>query len=533
MAGSTKSSLPFGRFLPAVFWLTLYSLVVFFFRGAFGIPFFADDYSFLQLADPARVQSLSDVLAFFAPGKEHFYRPLSTELFYYLIQLTPWPATVGHGAVFGVYAAGLVLMFSVARRLFSMVASSRKLLSDAGALLFAGIMTCLYAVSFTHVFQLYWLATFQEVLMFTTLLASLLFFLRERYAWALIWYIAALLSKETALMYPVVLAALVVLVPGLRQGGQFRQRLLHTGFMVLCAVVAYTLYESGIQTNAETQTEYQLQFSPSLAVNNLVWYSLWSLGVPQNLSDYMTSLFAAPLPRFWEFMKNPAFRWYLYLLGAYWITFIIACGYLGVRSLTLIKKLNKQVNKTWQSVIHSAITPLCIAGTIFTVFLAPFLFIVHRWMVRLTMPLIGVILVQAIVFLLLWSWSRSGTLGRVLFVALAVLFGAWNYLGIQVHEEISTYRLEAALVVQLEQYFTEHEEEIRAADVLVFEEPSQTQGLSSWFGSEKIKGTLSDQAFLQYYIPGAELSVKYGVDVQQGTIHTVPTEAIIEAALKR
>lgn len=105
-----------------------------FFHGAFGISFFADDFQFLNL-------SKDFSFSWFLPGKDYFYRPLSTEVFYFTIQLLPNPALAGHVFTFFVFALGVVFLFKTVR----LVTSSP---------IFAYFVSGLYLLHFSHVYQL-------------------------------------------------------------------------------------------------------------------------------------------------------------------------------------------------------------------------------------------------------------------------------------------------------------------------------------------------------------------------------------------
>lgn len=135
-------------------WALLIGLTVLllFFR-AFSLPYFADDYFFLTKTS---VHSYTDILNWFNPLRGEFFRPLSSEVFYGLTRYTP--PFFAHCIVFGVFFIGLFLLYKIVARHIS---------SRVGLL-----SVFLYAVHFSHVYRLYWLATFQEVLMVTFLLLS-------------------------------------------------------------------------------------------------------------------------------------------------------------------------------------------------------------------------------------------------------------------------------------------------------------------------------------------------------------------------
>ncbi|PJE63905.1 hypothetical protein COU89_00770, partial [Candidatus Roizmanbacteria bacterium CG10_big_fil_rev_8_21_14_0_10_45_7] len=55
----------------------LFLLIVMYFFNAFSINFINDDFYFLKIS---KVETLSDIAAFFSPLRTTFYRPLASEV---------------------------------------------------------------------------------------------------------------------------------------------------------------------------------------------------------------------------------------------------------------------------------------------------------------------------------------------------------------------------------------------------------------------------------------------------------------------
>ncbi len=555
-------------------------LVLVLFRHAFSIPFFADDWSFLQLS---QVESLGQWLAFFAPGKDYFYRPLSTEVFYWFLQLFPDPIMVGHLLVFVTFFKGLVLLMMIVRRL-------------SGSVVFALLTTLIYATSFTHVFQLYWLATYQEVLMTTLLLGSFWVILSRRYRLALLLFGLALLSKETAIIFPLVVGLFWLIAPAYRPQ---RSQWWVPAAMLGMAGLLLGLSQSGVAANAQQQVEYQIQLAPGLMVNNLLWYLLWSLGLPQHLPDYLTSLFAPPIAAYQRFLDDPDYLRSLQLMAAYWLVTLISVGVLARYLIPHKRKYLCRMIPPW----------VVMALGTFGFFLLPFLPIVHRWMVRLTVPQIGIAILQAGILYLIYrllvvpdgeperetegkrtrephneaktehnrklmstenrklksttsamasataaSDSQTGqpsllrSAGRVLIAVSLVLYLTWNAAAVSVHEQISTYLLERQIYQQVAPMLNQRSAEIVTAGAVAFVEdqvPGGGQGgdesgdvgegadasaiASAWFGSEKLQNSLSDQAFAAYFFPGESVQafyIKAGEPVPAGAV-VIPVSAVV------
>jgi hypothetical protein len=278
----------------------------------------------------------------------------------------------------------------------------------------------------------------------------------------------------------------------------------------MMSIGAAFMYASGIQQNEAREVAYQFQPNPTLALNNGIWYTLWALGLSHNLSDYMPSLIGLPMPRFYEFLNDLQFRWYLILLFAYLLVLAGMTVTMVIRSLSVSRTDKSSVRKSIvQTLIHRAFPGILIASAIGVLFLLPFLFIQRKWMVRLTLPLIGIVILQAAVY---WYFWQQGRWGRVITVGMFILYGSWNYLGVQVHEEISTYNLESRIVRQTTEYLSALAPVLKDGDMLYFVDGKDTQ-MSAWDGSLKLKVTLSDQAFLKYYFSPLQLSARYTSDV--------------------
>jgi Ca2+/Na+ antiporter len=140
-------------------------------------------------------------------------------------------------------------------------------------------------------------------------------------------------------------------------------------------------------------------------------------------------------------------------------------------------------------------------------------------MIRLTIPLIFISFVEAMfMYLLLINRMR---LFKYVAVILLVLYAVWNYFGIRVHEETSTYLLENRIFKNAKKYFSENKSEILKHDAIYFQD--KTFDLPrGWNGSEKLKLSLSGQSFLDYYFPGSKLKAVYGFEN-----NTIPANAYI------
>ena len=159
--------------------------------GALRAAFFADDFLFL---DQVRFRSLPAVLA--APDPiANFFRPVSRQLWFWLL------AGASRESPAAFHAANLVLFLVILTLLFALV---RRTLGPRPAL----VGVTLLAVHHAADVPLLWACGSQDLLAVTGALAAILLFVKDRRWTASLALFAALLSKESVAVTPVI-AALV------------------------------------------------------------------------------------------------------------------------------------------------------------------------------------------------------------------------------------------------------------------------------------------------------------------------------------
>lgn len=467
------------------FFILLFIYILFIFKSAFSINFFQDDYFFLKIS---RANTLFDFLRFYSPFHEYSYKPLATESFYFLFHLFDYNTVLGHFIVFTTFFIGLVFLYKIVRRLLD---------SD----LLAKLTVFLYATSFIHVFQLYWFATFQEICVFTFLSISFHSFLKKRFILSMAFFIMALLSKETALLF-VPFLVLFVLVHNKDYFEKVKKYAIPLSGYIIIAFLFWLLFRYSL--NYVTSLDnYKITFSPKLVINNAAWYWLWAIGFPNFMPDYFKNIISLPLPAFWKMVSSLQAKLYFSGLLVYMLS--VATG-----TVFLIFK-SKEIKKYALLLVYGVIN--------FFIFLGPILFFRHKWMIRLTMPLIFISFIEAILIYLLFIHRIR--LFKYTAVILLVLYAVWNYFGIRVHEETSTYLLENRIFNNTQKYFTENKSEILKHDSIYFQD--KTFDLpKGWNGSEKLKLSLSGESFLDYYFPESKLKVIYGFEND-----TIPVNAYI------
>lgn len=443
-----------------IFLFTLLALFGVFFYGAFSMYFFSDDFKFLAASKEF------DLFSFFSPLRTTFYRPLPTEFLYFFLQRLPFPLITGHIFVFIIFLLGIFYLYKT----LLLITKSREIS------LFSSI---LYLFHFSHVYQLYWFATFQEVAQFTLLVCSLYFILNKRYVMSIILFTLALFSKEQALLFPIIAFFFYYI----------KYKKLHPSFIIYM-VLDFTFIGIHIFVNSQMPIlpEYIIHISPKLFVNNTLWYGLWSLGFPAMMPDYMKSIFSLPFGAFWNYFTQPAFLIYFFGMGFYLLALIIS---------SLIIFTGKMKEKKLLA-LHAIVGMI-----LFIFFLLPVLPVIHKWMVRLTIPLIFITIIEGTLLAILWKQKKT----QLLAIILLSLYLVWNYFGIKQHEVISTYTLESSITKKASTVFSDVKR-FENCSVLYIKDPKKMK-MSSWEGSKKLALTLSGDSFLSYYFPGRDLKVAY------------------------
>jgi len=427
-------------------------LFVIFFFGAFSTYYFNDDFYFLKISRNFNLTT------FISPFRTTFYRPLPTEFFYFFLQKLPYPMITGHLIVFAVFLIGVYFLYK----------TIQEITKNNSLSIFSSI---LYLFHFSHVYQLYWLATFQEVAQFALLTSSLYYLLRKKFTLSVVMFTLALFSKEQALLFPLIAISFYYL----------RYKKPHP---ILFAYLILDFFFIGlhlfVNSRAPVLSEYAIHLNPKLFINNSLWYSLWSLGFPAMMPDYMRSIFSLPFGAFWDYFKQPMFIMYFFGM-------ILYLGMMMVSIIGILLVKNKDRTNLVRFIIGGSVLSLY--------FLFPVLPIIHKWMVRLTIPLIFISVVEGCVYAILWSQKKK----RALVVFLLVLYLVWNYFGIKQHEVISTYALESSITQNAALVFSDVRR-FENCQSLYIQNPKQMK-MSSWEGSEKIALTLSGESFVSYYFP--------------------------------
>lgn len=290
--------------------------------------FSQDDFFHLnQIAD----KNLSDIPSFFLTQAEGqtFYRPLSREVFnlimYKSFGLNPLPF---HLMNLTMIIAVAVMIYKIAQLVFL-----KKLLSY--------LATLVYFISPVRNSELYYLASLQTLMSTFFSLICIFLYLKKSTALSLIFFIMALLSHESAVVTPLILLALNIFL--------FRKINLNIVlfFTMSAAVLLFTLW-GGLPA----PDVYRPTFNPKVVLNSLSWYTLWSMGLPEMLVDFVGSGLM---------INQNFFRWF----GQYALTVfpLSALIILSLLTFLILKRKDKIFLKS-----------LFLIATLFIISISPFLF---------------------------------------------------------------------------------------------------------------------------------------------------------------
>ncbi|KKP63201.1 MAG: hypothetical protein UR56_C0001G0008 [Candidatus Roizmanbacteria bacterium GW2011_GWC2_34_23] len=463
-----------------MFFVLLFAFTTFLFKNAFSTYFLNDDFFFLKIT---RINSFSQFVNFFSPIRQYSYKPVSTEVFYFLIHLFNENIFIAHLLGFFVFYIGIYYLYKI---IFFL--SKNKIL--------AYLTTGFYAINFTHVFQLYYLGTFQEVFLFTFLAISFYKLLTGKNTQAIIFFILALLSKETAVLF---VPFLIIFKLFVNKKISWKKLV---PYLILGLLFTF-IYQYSL--NYVTSLDnYKITSNLRLVINNFLWYFLWALGLPNFTSLYFTSILKPPVPEFYKMLSNfPEIKTFYLLLISYYSLFLILLIYFFTKQI-------KQLRRFFYLFI--------LLFVYFFIFLGPILFFEHRWMVRLTLPLIFIVLIQTY---LITNFIKAGKILRLISFILIIFYLILNILGVFIHESSGTFLLESRFTTSAKKYLAKNKKEILKHKYIYFIDKIAIVPIP-WGGSEKLKVTFGGQNFIDHYFPGSKIKAIYGFEDKK-----IPKDAFV------
>lgn len=339
--------------------------------------FWQDDLYFLRLA---QISSVRELALFFSPVpgllSTPMYRPLTSQFFFFVMK-SIFGLQAGWWYFVSILLTG-VLFFAVWKWLKAMELSPRVRI----------VTQLLFAFSATHFYRISYLSAVQEIVMSLFVVGALYFSARKKTAVVLLFFFLGLLSKETA----IVLLPLLAVQMLYRREWRWKE-VIYAGLMG----VSYMLLRFGVYGVDRVGGEhYAWIFAPSKVVHTGIWYTLWSLGLPELTINYVGSGFRL-LPHFWTDFPEHGQP----VIGSFLLTLVaFAAATIGGSWKRVVKK-----EKKW-------FASLAFAGVFMILGLLPVLFLPdHKFPLGQTLGLLGLSLGCGFLF----EKARRG----LLFLALA------------------------------------------------------------------------------------------------------------------
>lgn len=437
--------------------IIIFSLVIF---SPGLVNFFAsDDWYHL---DVSRINNAKEFLNFFSlshtPQSTPFYRPISTQLFFFIFQnLFGLNSLPFHLFIFALFAFNLYLINKLALIVFKNKYQSL-------------ITVFIYAFSATNFVRLYFISVVQEVMMLNFLLLAFLSYLKiSKFSkfLAFIFFILAILSKETAVVFPLILITFDLIKK------RFNISRLIPYFLIIIPYLFIRYFGLG----EGVVSSYVFDFSVRKILNTFSWYFLWSLGVPELLVDYTSRGFRI-LPRF-------------YTDFPYWSKIILPFILLAIISFFIL--LAKNIKSLSRNTI--------LALAIFIIGLLPVIFLpMHKFTLQLTLPMVGFSLMIGSLF------KSKISLGAFLgaFVILNLLTNLLTY---QTHYSVSRGKISQRVF----EYFKSHYPKVDGSAYFEFINDTPDFG-KEWGGSKQIAQATSNSDLFKVLYKNHNLKVYFEDD---------------------
>lgn len=455
-----------------IFILIIFLATLLYFPSIFNF-YSHDDFFHLTIS---KADSFGKFFNFFnilsSPSGFGFYRPLTTQVFYFLshsiFNLNPMP----------LHLISFLVFFTVVFMVFKL---AYELLEDKKAALLA---TFFYAVSATHFGHLYYLGAFQELGLAFFFFLSVWGFVkflkqpaRRYYFLSLAAFIGALLSKEFAVMLPVVLLlASVFLKLQRRLDIPFRKLIiLLIPFASLLVIYLYLhIFHYGLAQG----DSYLWEFS-SRVFNTLFWYVVWSLGLPEMLVDFIGPGLK-PVPN-------------LFINYGREMTPIFALFFIILLQLLFAALKHLRRTNLKQTAFY-AIFPIWFIATLLPVLFLPW----HKFTYELTVPLFGAVSFMSLLVTKMGGWQKSVFIAAYLSLSILTVSLTsrthWITQGGQAAENVKKYLDQNSLFADNEQ-------------ILFYDTPQDAN--LPWKPSSQLKTALSNDNFFKVFYQ-RRIKVLYG-----------------------
>ncbi len=280
------------RFLPFLLIFTI-SLILFF--PVLGTYFSQDDFFHFRISQTDGTLNGFLYLFGYHPFNERgiaFYRPLSRELifnlYYTIFGLNAYPFRIFEFILYGI---NIFLIYKLVQRVFK-----KRIASFLAAYFFA--------ISSANLATLYYLAGGIHSLIVTPFLILTIFFYIDfltrkdplkYFVLSFLTFLLALASDELAAAIPILLGITTLIY---KPKNYTNLQKLWPFFLITFIHLSLDIFVIGLSPG---EKQYQAVFNPKSIANTFTWYTVWALGLPETLVDFvMPGLKLNPtLMRYW------------------------------------------------------------------------------------------------------------------------------------------------------------------------------------------------------------------------------------------
>lgn len=414
--------------------------------------FSGDDWFHLRIS---QIGSMGEFLNFFSFSQNaqsaSFFRPLPTQVFFFIFQklfgLNPVPY---HILVLLCFGLSLYLVYYFSLSIFK---------KSTPAL----VAMFVYGISASNFTRVYFLSAFQEICLVIFSLLCLISFPHKKIR-SFLFFMLALLSKETAVVLPILLLVLYLRkLSGLKAYAPF--------FILLAGYLFLRFQIFGVHT----EDSYSWDFSPIRALNTISWYSLWSVGIPEYLVDYVRDF--QLIPKFYiDFSQSWKIQLPLYVLTG-----------MGILAIFISK-------------IRQIPSQFFLGLVVFIVSLSPVVFLPeHKFSLELGLPLVGFSMMIASIC----SKRINITMGSFLLI-LTILNLYTQFLTYPRHYSIGR----GLIAHKVNSYLTQKYPEYPEGRIFYFINDGLTDN-PSWGQSRQISLSLSGSDFFKVFYKNKKIQVYY------------------------
>jgi len=435
-----------------------------------------DDFFLLKISN---ARNLNEYFSFFdlksPPEGLGMYRPLAMQSFFMLswkvFNLNP----------LGLHLISFIFFFGLIYLVYEII---QKLTGDTGLSLLSAFF---YATSATHFAHLYWLSTFQELAMGLFFLLSVFFYLRFNenkslllYLLSFVFFFLSLLSKETAVIIPLMLA-LGYVYKRFVGGSRLSSKLFGLSLLPFVLILGFYFYYRIFYYGFPKGDSYIWSVSPRV-FNSLFWYGLWSLNFPEMVVDFVgPGLSINPnLFKYWSREMVPI----MFLLGTL-IFILIYCTVRFLKKFFLRKK-----NLKYKSYSISLFS-FSLAWFLFS--LIPVIFLpLHKFTYYLTIPLVGVVL--------LISFLLKEAKMKLLKVIICLVWISLSLMTLALTKETSWITQGEETAKRVYVFFNQNYAGVRHSKNVIFYDTEKDKDLP-WSPTGVLKTVLSDNNFFEVFYP--------------------------------